>query len=100
MKRLWLISYDISDHKIRSRVHNTLKDYGKRVQYSVFECHLQDGELRDLRKLLLEKIEETDSLRWYPLCSWCQETVFFQGLGLAPEDEDFFCNDGFLFDLF
>jgi CRISPR-associated protein Cas2 len=90
MKRLWLISYDISDDKSRSRVHNTLKDYGKRVQYSVFECHLQDRELMDLRGCLLEIIATTDSLRWYPLCSWCQETVFFQGLGLAPEDEGFF----------
>jgi CRISPR-associated protein Cas2 len=88
--RLWLISYDISADDTRQRVHNILKDYGKRVQYSVFECHLSDHQLSILRARLLEKIDSADSLRWYPLCVWCRETVFFQGLGLPPEDEGFF----------
>jgi CRISPR-associated protein Cas2 len=74
-------------------VHNILKDFGKRVQYSVFECHLSDRQLSVLRARLMDEIDSADSLRWYPLCFWCSETVFFQGLGLSPEDEDFFCND-------
>ncbi len=90
MTQLWLVSYDISDDRIRRHVYNILKDYGKRVQYSVFECHLTDGQQAVLRTLLLDNIESTDSLRWYPLCAWCSESVFFQGLGLPPEDEDFF----------
>jgi CRISPR-associated protein Cas2 len=90
MTRLWLISYDISADNTRQRVHNILKDYGKRVQYSVFECHLSDRQLCDLRARLLDELDSTDSLRWYPLCAWCSEAVFYQGLGLPPEDEDFF----------
>ena len=90
MTRLWLITYDISDDDSRQKVHNVLKDYGKRVQYSVFECHLSDEQLSLLRARLLEEIGSTDSLRWYPLCVWCSEKVFFQGVGLPPEDEDFF----------
>jgi len=90
MTRLWLVSYDISDDKSRQHVHNILKDYGKRVQYSVFECHLTDHQLSVLRTRLLDKIDTEDSLRWYPLCVWCSESVFFQGVGLPPEDEAFF----------
>lgn len=90
MTRLWLITYDISDDDDRRKVHGILKDYGKRVQYSVFECHLSDGRLSDLRARLLAEIDKADSLRWYPLCAWCSDAVFFQGLGLPPEDEGFF----------
>jgi CRISPR-associated protein Cas2 len=90
MTRLWLITYDISDDGIRDSVYTMLKNYGKRVQYSVFECFLTDSQHEELRSLLLVEIEKEDSLRWYPLCSWCSNKVFFQGVGLPPEDEDFF----------
>lgn len=90
MTRLWLITYDISDDDNRQKVHDILKDYGKRVQYSVFECHLSDSRLNVLRGRLLDEIDNADSLRWYPLCRWCSTAVFFQGLGLPPEDEAFF----------
>ncbi len=90
MTRLWLITYDISDNRQRQAVHELLKDYGRRVQYSVFECHLTDRQFRLLRARLLKEIDSSDSVRWYPLCVWCQETVFFQGVGTLPDDEDFF----------
>lgn len=90
MTRLWLVTYDISDDSIRNTVHSILKDHGKRVQYSVFECFLTERQQIDLRGDLLEKIETGDSLRWYSLCSWCSDNVSFQGLGLLPDDEDFF----------
>ena len=90
MTRLWLVSYDISDNKIRRHVYKLLKDYGKRVQYSVFECHLTDQQQAVLRTLLLAQIDSDDSLRWYPLCVWCSDSVFFQGEGLPPDDEDYF----------
>ncbi len=90
MIRLWLISYDISDDDNRQNVHDILKDYGKRVQYSVFECHLSDMQQEVLRSRLLDEIDKADSLRWYPLCTWCSAEVFFQGVGLPPDDEAFF----------
>lgn len=90
MTQLWLVSYDISDDKTRRRVHNLLKDYGKRVQYSVFECHLTAKQQAVLRTLLRDNIDCGDSLRWYPLCAWCSGKVFFQGVGLPPDDEGYF----------
>ena len=70
---LYLISYDIVDDDRRRRVHEKLKDFGRRVQFSVFECDLADvSELRgDLAGLVDER---EDSIRIYggasPLGWW------------------------------
>ncbi|MGV2391312.1 MAG UNVERIFIED_CONTAM: CRISPR-associated endonuclease Cas2 [Microcystis novacekii LVE1205-3] len=45
----FVVSYDISDDKRRTKIHNTLKSYGQRVQYSVFECDLTDTQYAKLR---------------------------------------------------
>ena len=36
---LYLISYDVTDDARRRHVMEALKDFGRRVQYSVFECN-------------------------------------------------------------
>lgn len=85
-----MVAYDIGDDRRRRKVHGILKDYGKRVQFSVFECRLSSRQLASLRRrLAMELLEDGDSVRWYPLCSWCSEAVSFQGAGLPPDDEEF-----------
>ena len=37
---MYVISYDISENKIRNKVAKILEGYGKRIQYSVFECDI------------------------------------------------------------
>lgn len=37
-KTLYVIVYDISNNKRRTKLHTALKNYGSPVQYSVFEC--------------------------------------------------------------
>lgn len=37
---MYLITYDISSNRLRNKVAKKLLDYGKRVQYSVFECDI------------------------------------------------------------
>jgi CRISPR-associated endonuclease Cas2 len=46
---LYVVSYDIADDARRVRVHATLRNYGTRVQYSVFECDLEPGQVEELR---------------------------------------------------
>ena len=41
-----LVSYDISDDKRRRKVCKILEGYGYRVQYSVFECDLDDKKIQ------------------------------------------------------
>ena len=44
-----LISYDISDDKKRTRLAKRLKDFGPRVQKSVFEADVKTEELNKLK---------------------------------------------------
>ena len=55
---LTLVAYDITDDKRLHKVARICEDYGVRVQYSVFECHLDENEFADFWLQLLEVIEE------------------------------------------
>lgn len=85
-----MISYDIADDLIRQRVHDLLKNHGTRVQYSVFECWLEDPAVQRLRRLVQLALDSSDSVRWYPLCASCRKQVAWQGLGGPAEDPEFY----------
>jgi len=52
------------------RVAKACKDYGQRVQYSVFECIVDPAQWAVLRNRLIEEIDQKeDSLRFYFLGS-------------------------------
>jgi CRISPR-associated protein Cas2 len=55
---LTLVAYDISNPKRLARVARVCEDYGVRVQYSVFECRLDENEFTDFWLRLLEEIDE------------------------------------------
>ncbi|MGE0850608.1 MAG: CRISPR-associated endonuclease Cas2 [Hyphomicrobiaceae bacterium] len=68
-----LISYDVSTEsqggkrRLR-RVARACRDYGQRVQYSVFECEVDPAQWVKLKARLIQEIEpEKDSLRFYHL---------------------------------
>ena len=75
-----LVAYDISDDKRRTRLHNTLLNYGTPVQYSVFECLLdQDGE-KQMRAAVGRVIRpRKDHVRFYYLCGSCLKRVETSG---------------------
>lgn len=84
----FVISYDIKNDLRRSKIHDTLKNYGERVQFSVFECELSRKEYRQLREALdpLIDVEETDSVRFYQLCSECRKKMEHVGGRTAREN--------------
>ena len=68
-----LVSYDVSlddesgARRLR-RVSKACKDFGQRVQYSVFECIVDPAQWAVLKQRLIKEInEEKDSLRFYYL---------------------------------
>lgn len=63
---LVLVVYDVPDDKRRLKVANFLEGYGRRVQYSVFECFLSLDEMRELHQKMkrLVKLSE-DNVRFY-----------------------------------
>jgi len=48
-RRHFLITYDVSDDKRRTRLFNLLEGEGDHAQYSVFFCDLTRAELATLR---------------------------------------------------
>lgn len=67
-----VVSYDIPNDRRRAKVCALLKDYGARVQYSVFECQLRPDDLKRLRERLKPLLElEEDDVRFYRLCATC-----------------------------
>lgn len=68
---LVLVSYDVETvseggaRRLR-RVARACRDYGQRVQFSVFECEVAPDQWVVLRARLLQEIDpERDSLRFY-----------------------------------
>lgn len=85
-----IVSYDISEDKRRTKIHNLLKSYGQWVQYSIFECELTQTQYAKLRSRLAKLINpETDSIRFYFLCRCCQGKVERIG-GEQPVDNTIF----------
>ena len=71
-RTLYVIAYDISNDRRRTKVHKTLCGFGEWTQYSLFECYLTDKELVALRGKLDKLLEpEEDSVRFYHTCAAC-----------------------------
>jgi CRISPR-associated protein Cas2 len=71
---MWIIvAYDVctetkSGRRRLRRVAQVCKDYGQRVQKSVFECQVNEMKFEQLRRKLLKEIDkEEDNLRLYRL---------------------------------
>ncbi|MCK9508807.1 MAG: CRISPR-associated endonuclease Cas2 [Pigmentiphaga sp.] len=68
-----LVSYDVSTTssdgaKRLRRIAKACRDYGQRVQYSVFEIEVEPAQWVQLRQRLCDLINpELDSLRFYQL---------------------------------
>jgi CRISPR-associated protein Cas2 len=70
----YLVSYDISHPKRLRRVARTLEGFGARLQYSVFECPLDDMRLAKLKADL------------QPLLNHDEDQVLFVSLGPTSND--------------
>jgi len=69
---MWIVvCYDVSTEtkegrKRLRRVAQVCKNYGQRVQKSVFECQVDEMKLEQLRRRLLKEVNlEMDNLRLY-----------------------------------
>jgi CRISPR-associated protein Cas2 len=70
MTTTYVVAYDVSSDTVRGRVVDLLQGYGVRVQHSVFECQLTDGQLRGLTDALRRAGVDSPSaeVRFYALC--------------------------------
>lgn len=84
----YVVSYDIPDDRKRDHVAKTLLDFGARVQFSVFECIMDEDALNTLKTRLGRIVSDEDSIRIYPLCAKCERTTRVLGTGKITKDEN------------
>ncbi|MCX7991571.1 MAG: CRISPR-associated endonuclease Cas2 [Proteobacteria bacterium] len=63
----YAVVYDISDNRERFKVQKVLKNFGFRVQKSVFECRLDDKSKKELIEKLKKLKIETGFIKIYKL---------------------------------
>ena len=90
---LILVTYDVSTKtpegaaRLR-RVAQVCKDFGQRVQKSVFECSVNQAQYEELIRQLLKCIDENeDSLRFYRLIEPKDNYVKVYGVNRAVDFE-------------
>jgi len=84
----YVVSYDIPDDNRRNAVAKTLLDFGSRVQYSVFECIMDDDSHQELMNRLAMIVVEEDKIRVYALCAKCEGRIAVLGCGEVTKDKE------------
>lgn len=83
---LTIVAYDICEPKRLARVARICKDFGVRVQYSIFECHLPEDRFDDLWRRLMETIDESeDRIVAYKLDARCARQTMTAGSMVCSE---------------
>ena len=79
---LVIVVYDIPDNKRRKKVSDFLEGYGRRVQYSVFECFISLEEMRSLYEKIKKRVKsEEDNVRFY----WISTEAVTRSLTIGSE---------------
>lgn len=88
-KQFIVVVYDISNDRRRTKLHNVLLDYGTPVQYSVFECLLDDQVLTRMQQAVKNVIRpKVDRVRYYYLCQSCLKKIeITSGIEVLSEEE-------------
>jgi len=75
-----LVSYDISNDKLRTSFAKFLSKYGYRLQYSVFEIKNSDRIIENIttkiEKYFGERFEQSDSVIIFILSNTCRKIQF------------------------
>lgn len=84
---MFLVSYDISDNKLRVKFAKFLSKFGHRIQYSLFEIKNSERVLDNIRVKLNnhfeKKFDQNDSVFIFELSNSCKITRY----GYAKNEE-------------
>lgn len=85
-----MVSYDIVNNRTRMKVMKFLKDFGTRVQLSVFECELSEEQFVRMKEGVEALINrKEDRVRYYGICKACLDRVVISGFGDVKREEGF-----------
>ena len=82
---LRLVAYDVADARSLRKVSAICKDYGLRIEYSVFECDLEERVFQEFWERLLKQIDpKEDRLISYRICAGCVADIRSAGVVERP----------------
>lgn len=89
---MYIVSYDITSDRLRAKIAKTLEGYGRRVQYSVFECDLTEKRYKELYQKILELAGEMEdgNICFYYVCQNCGRKKRVIGI---PAKQNTYLND-------
>ncbi|MBW1703165.1 MAG: CRISPR-associated endonuclease Cas2 [Deltaproteobacteria bacterium] len=85
-----IVAYDIADPRRLNKVAKVAKDYGIRVQKSIFEVDVDGRRFAEMKARVEEVIEASeDGVKYFPLCEKCARTmeIIGQGVFVDPDEE-------------
>ena len=86
----YTVAYDITDDKRRNKVAKILKDFGTRIQYSVFECDTDRRALLRLQNRLQKVINlAEDTIIFYHLCAACEKQIDRIGIKKGLDEQSY-----------
>ena len=85
----YIVCYDMLDNRKRSKVFKRLKDYGKPVQKSVFECLLNSAQVEKMWREISGFIDiENDIVMLYQLDNIKDSAIKSLGFYIPEEIQD------------
>jgi CRISPR-associated protein Cas2 len=85
-KKLWVVSYDISEPKRLRKAASICLNYGARQQHSVYECYLTARRFKEFFLKLCSVLDrDNDSLVAYPIHASHIENIEHFGQATAPK---------------
>ena len=83
---LSVVAYDIADPKRLARAARVCEDWGVRVQYSIFECRLEEAEFQEFwLQLSMEIDEDEDRIVAYKIDAKCAKETLTAGQMVCSE---------------
>ncbi|MDR2511358.1 MAG: CRISPR-associated endonuclease Cas2 [Bacteroidales bacterium] len=86
-KILQVVVYDIENDRTRNKLSKLLEKYGKRVNFSVFECMFSPVQMEKVKDAVGKMLNpKTDSVVFYTVCVHCYvKTVYMPARKSKPE---------------
>lgn len=85
-----IITYDISDTKVRTKFSKMIMKYGRRLQYSVYELNNSQRALNNvliqIERRFKPQFSETDSVMIIPICKADEAKITRMGYAVHEEE--------------
>lgn len=86
---MYVVCYDIVSDRLRNQIAKTLEGYGRRIQYSVFECEMSEKRYQELYKRLLALMQgfgaSEGNICFYSICKNCVGKKQIIGVPKKPD---------------